>query len=167
VPPWGTTIHHSEARKDQAKKARAALDAFEEVCEIEHTSYLPHWGLGLVHEQKSMPEQAIASFRKAADLSRRMPFVLAALGHTLGKIGRNQEALALAEGLRLLSDERYVPAVDLAMIFIGLSDLPRAFDFLQKAAHARCAGLLLLQVDPRVKALMADQKFQAVLLTIA
>ena len=54
-------------------------------------------------------------------------------------------------------------AVETAVIYTGLNDRDRAFEWLEKAFEDRSWGILWLKVDPRFDQLRADQRFASLL----
>ena len=86
-------------------------------------------------------------------------FVLAALGHAHAAAGQRGKALELLETLNGLSRERYVPAYDRAMIYLGLNQIDPAIEWLQRAYQERSSWISYLNVEPRLAPLRSDPRF--------
>jgi len=65
--------------------------------------------------------------------------------------------------LEELSKRRYVPPYNIALIYTGLGENDRAFEWLQKAYEERSSRLVWLKVVPEVDSLRADPRFQDLL----
>ena len=62
-----------------------------------------YWTLGLVQEQRGEPEEAIAAFQRAIELSPPSPRIVGALARTYAIMGQKQESLRLLKELNELS----------------------------------------------------------------
>src|SRR5262249_9452071 len=93
--------------------------------------------LGRMYNVRGMYTEAIANLQKAVDLSGETPQFLSALGYTYGVWGKRNEALKILHQLTLLSKRRYVSPYNIAMVYLGLGEKDRAFDWLQKAVADR------------------------------
>jgi serine/threonine-protein kinase len=120
-----------------------------------HESY---WVLGLAREQMREYDQAIAAFQRGRAI-RPTARLIGALGHGLAMAGRNADAHRVIVELTELSQERYVSPFDIAVIWLGLREVDRAFELLSRAFQDRCYELLWLAVDPRWDALRTDPRY--------
>jgi hypothetical protein len=59
-----------------------------------------------------------------------------------------------------LSNERHVPSLDIAQIYVGLGETDQALDWLQKALEERSGTLKFLRVEPRWDPLRSNPRFQ-------
>ena len=82
-------------------------------------------------------------------------------GHDLvrERSGNAADARAIIEQLTALSSRRYVPSTAVALIYAGLGDRDRAFQWLDKAVTERSEWLIYLKVDPRLDPLRRDSRF--------
>jgi len=64
-----------------------------------------------------------------------------------------------------LSEHRYVSPYRIAIVYTGLKETEKAFQWLMKAYQDRSVWLihLHLKVDPRLKTLHSDPRFQEIL----
>jgi tetratricopeptide (TPR) repeat protein len=112
----------------------------------------------LSYEQKGLYEKALASMQKTTSLSPSLNFK-ASLGHTYAAAGKRREAQEVIDLLVEKSKEKYVPSYYFALIYAGLGEKDRAFDWLEKAVTERSTLLAYLQMDPRIAGLRSDPRF--------
>ena len=91
----------------------------------------------MCHELRSETEQAIAESCHATALSGRSIFPLAALGHALRMAGRTSEAQEVLETLTLRADSEYVLEFLRAHVYLGLGQMDKAFESLERAVVKR------------------------------
>jgi hypothetical protein len=65
-----------------------------------------------------------------------------------------------------MQQTRYVSAYGPALIYTGLGQPDRAFEWLDRARQQRAAPLAYLKVEPELDALRADRRFAALLAQI-
>jgi len=122
-----------------------------------------HIILGWNYEQVSKFDEAIQEFQTALKLSGGGEFALAALGHAFAASGRKQQAHEVLAKLKEQSQHGYVSAFDMAIIYTGLGDKEKAFQWLQKAVEERSSFLIYSRWEPRLDPLRSDPRFPAVL----
>jgi len=136
-----------------------AIEQLRKTLDLHPDFGMAHFWLGSVYEQKHMYEEAMAAFQQAlrfgAFESR------AALAHVHAVAGKKAEAHQALEALKDLSRQRYVPSYDIAMIYLGLGDHDRAFDWLQRAVDERYGLMAFLKVEPQFDPLRPDPRFAA------
>jgi tetratricopeptide (TPR) repeat protein len=116
-------------------------------------------GLGQAYTLKGMYQDAIAEIQKGVNLSGGAPGPLSALGYTYGVSGKRHEALKILQQLALLSKRRYVPPYDIALVYVGLGEKDRAFDWLQKAVADRSYRLVFLESMKEMDSLRSDPRY--------
>lgn len=82
------------------------------------------------------------------------------LGYALAKSGKQAEARAVLAELLKASSERYVSAYNLAMIFNGLGERDKAFEWLERGFQQRDQRMVFLKVEPKWNNLRDDPRFQ-------
>ena len=122
-----------------------------------------HIILGWSYEQKSMIKEAIVEFQAALGEWKDNSLPLAGLGHAYGISGRTKDAREILEKLLGMAKDRYVPAYDIAVVYMGLGDKPRAFDWLAKAYEERSGFLVYVKCDRRFDGLRSDPRYEALL----
>jgi len=121
---------------------------------------LAHFFLGLTYVQKKMYDKAIASFQLAHEMTGN-PITLARLGHAYGVSGQRDLAEQTIRQLIEIGRERYVAALSIACIYLGLGEFDQAFEWMQKDVEDRSWWLSFLNVDPIFDPIQSDPRRQA------
>ena len=141
----------------------AAVRQFEEALDLDSNFNVAHIMLGLAYLRKGMPERALAEAQKARAASSTRPDVIALYGYTLARAGRSHEALDTLDELRRLASPRTPSPFLMALVYVGLEDRDRAFEWLGKALEARSWELPVLKMNPIFDALRSDPRFPVLL----
>jgi TolB-like protein/Tfp pilus assembly protein PilF len=96
-------------------------------------AFWPEMILGWAYEHKGQHGEAIASLRSAVAHSQGSPFAVASLAHALGRSGERTPARRLLGELLARSEERYVSAYDIALVYAGLGEADESFAWLRRA----------------------------------
>ncbi len=152
----GQALYFARHYDEAIQEIRKALD-------MDPNFVRGHLFLGLNYEQKRMYKEAVAEIQRALELSGGSANVLGALGHVHAVAGDHPKALQSVADLAELSKRRYVSPFDIAVIYAGLADTARAFEWLSKAVDDRSSRVKLLKVDPRFDALNGDPRFAVLL----
>jgi TolB-like protein/Flp pilus assembly protein TadD len=140
-----------------ARKYDQAMEYYRKALEMDPDFIIARRYLGMVYVQKREFSSAIAELQKARQLEDS-PDSLAELGYTYALSGRRQEAQKALRDLRLMSERRYTSPRDYALIYAGLGDRDKAFEWLEKGYRER-AVMAELSVDPRWDNLRTDARF--------
>ncbi|HEV1994999.1 MAG TPA: protein kinase [Candidatus Acidoferrum sp.] len=119
--------------------------------------------LGWTYEQKRMPDQAVAEFKKAVEATNGDPFFVAALGHAYAVAGNRREAEKILQTLSDRAKKSYVSPFDVALIYAALGEKDKAFALLDKAAAEHSTFLVYSKWEPRLDPLRSDPRFQDLL----
>jgi serine/threonine-protein kinase len=114
----------------------------------------------LNYEQKRTYSEAIQELEKARELSGNNPLILGPLGSCYGGLGEKAKVMQILEELERASQASYVAPITWVMIYLGLQDRDRAFDWLQRAAEARDALLCYLGVGPIYDGIRNDPRYE-------
>jgi serine/threonine-protein kinase len=152
----GTMLHN--ARRDDE-----AIEQLRKTLEMDPNFAPGHWFLGRAYEQKGMYPEAIAELQKALELSKGSPAILGALGHAYALAGDREKARQVLADLHDQSKRRYVAPFNTALIYTGLGDKERAFEWLKKALDDRSRVVVFLKVDPNFDTLRPDPRFASLL----
>jgi adenylate cyclase len=116
-----------------------------------------HMYLGLVYAQQQEFSSALAELQKARHL-QDSPDILSELGYVYALSGKRREAEEILSDLKVISKQRYILPTYYAIIYAGLGDKDKAFEWLEKGY--REGGLLVgLKVDPHWDNLRTDARF--------
>lgn len=123
--------------------------------------------LARVYSAKGMHKEAIAQLQKSNDLLGGNPGGIATneawLGYAYGLAGRRQDALKIVDTLKNRSRRMYVSPLSIALVYAGLGDKDKAFQWLDKAYNEHSGDMNLLKVNPTWDPLRSDPRFQDLL----
>ncbi len=119
--------------------------------------------LGFSYVKKAMYPEAIEQFQSVSSLSDGQPADLAALGYVYAIAGQRDEAEGVLRQLESLANQRYVSPVDMAMLYVGLDNIDRAIEYLEKAYEEHADRMSWIKVNPVFDPLRSDPRFQAIL----
>jgi adenylate cyclase len=140
----------------EARDYDAAEGLLREALALDPTSAFAHSSLGYVYSLSSRHEEAIAEIEKMT--AQGGP--LWGLGFVYARAGREDEARAILEELN--EREGYVPATGPALIYVGLGDHDKAFEWLERAYEERSVTLVFVD-SPIWDPLRSDPRFQDLL----
>jgi Flp pilus assembly protein TadD len=128
--------------------------------ELDRNFARANYELGLVLEELGKLEEAIAEFRTALKSSPNNAAALTALGHAQALAGRKSDAEKVIARLQELSKQQYVSPFQTAVVYAALGDSTKAFELLEKSRQERFNWLPFLRVDPVLKNLRTDPRFE-------
>jgi serine/threonine-protein kinase len=150
---FGNILYH-QRRYDEA------IVQLQKTLELDSNFPLAYEFLGYVYEARKRYDEEIASFRKGLQISPNDPELKADLARALALAGKSDQARQILDELLKLSQEQYIVAYEIAMIYDGLGDKKETFEWLEKAVEERSYQVSSLAVDPRVDALRSDPRFK-------
>jgi TolB-like protein/Tfp pilus assembly protein PilF len=142
-----------------ARRYDDAIAQYRKTLELEPNFALAHQTLGMALAQKHDYPKAIAEFQTALTLSGGAS-AIASLGYAYGLAGSKADARAQLARLVGLSHQRYVPAIYMAQVCLGLRDAQGFSSWLSKAREERSEYLIYLQIDPALDAVRKDPGFR-------
>ena len=140
-----------------------AVRRLEQTLELDPNFSLAYAMLGFSYLGKGMPDRAVTQLEKARALAGTRPDVVALHAHMLARAGRRREALQALDDLHSLDKSRGPSPFLVAMVYVGLGDKDRAFEWLDKAVEARNWQLPLLKANPTFDVLRSDPRFPTLL----
>ncbi len=136
-----------------------AMRSLNGTIDMEPNFWLAHLFISRVHLRNGQFDLAIASARRAAELSGGNAEALGTVGFAFARSGRNDEARKILLELEERSKTRYVPSHSLAQIHAGLNERNAALDFLEKGFADRDANMVFLKIDSRWDDLRSEPRF--------
>ncbi len=146
-----------------AKRPRVALEKLDEARALDHTYPELQVALGAASEQLGLFKEAVQHLENAATIYGQHPLVQAFLGSAYAAANQREKALEVLATMDRLAENRFVPSVCRAIVYMALQDTERAFEYLRKAADARDAFLCWLNVLPLSESLRPDPRFTALI----
>ena len=144
-----------------ARQSDRAIEQLRKTLELDSNFGTAQEYLGLAYLQKSMYKESIAELEKGLLISPDSPDALWKLGYANAVTGRRAEAHRVLDRLNELSKHKYVPAEAAAIIYVGLGEKDKAFEWLEKGYVARSIGLggVDLKLNPAWDPLRLDLRF--------
>jgi TolB-like protein/DNA-binding winged helix-turn-helix (wHTH) protein/Flp pilus assembly protein TadD len=119
-----------------------------------------HYFLGSGYLGLARKSEAISEFQKAVELSQADSDPVASLAFTYAVAGRRSDAQRILEDLKRQSKTSYVSPYMIAVIWSGLGDKDRAFEFLERSYEEKSSDLAyFLRADLRLDSLRGDPRF--------
>jgi serine/threonine protein kinase/Tfp pilus assembly protein PilF len=140
-----------------------AVEKYHNALELDPHYAAAHGWLALAYLQTGKFDSAIRAMETYAQLMGRTPNSLAYLGLAYAMAGRIGEARKLLEELQELAQKAYVRPFSFAWVYLGLGDIERCFDWVEKAIDERDPWLLYFHIDPAYDPLRSHPRFQALL----
>jgi tetratricopeptide (TPR) repeat protein len=127
-----------------------------------------HYYMGLAYEQKRDFQKAMVLLQPPPNLEKdQIPQATATadLAHIYAMAGKKKEALQLLAKLTAMSKQRFVPSWAFAIVYVGLGDRDRAFEYLNKGydVNERPSSVAGIKVDPRMNPLRNDPRYHELL----
>src|SRR5205823_4154205 len=113
-----------------ARRYPEAIEQFNNILAMDPRFYYARWAFGLALQFDGQLPEAIAQYKKAAELTDD-PFVLAWLAQGYAQAGQRDEALKLLAQMDELATKRYVGAWSFAIVHLALGEKEKAIDDLE------------------------------------
>jgi len=142
-----------------------AIEQLNKSIELDPSLYIPHFYLAYTYVSKGKHDEAIAEAQKAIDLSggSNPGLLITTLGYVYAAAGNQEEAKkALSQALEL-SKQRYVSPFNIAVIYVGLGQKDKAFEWLEKAYEEHDHWMWFPIVHPALDSLCDDPRYTALL----
>jgi serine/threonine protein kinase/Tfp pilus assembly protein PilF len=140
-----------------------AIERFKEMVDFEPNYPLGHLGLVECYGRKGRYDEAIAEGEKVLDLGMRADTVIGGLGAWYGTAGKKDKALELLSELEARSNEGYVSSFWMAAIHMGLDEMDKAFEFIERAYEERDGNLIYISAPTPFDALSPDPRYKKLL----
>jgi adenylate cyclase len=136
-----------------------AIEKLKSVLQLNSKFGLAHLWLGRTYQQKKMLAETIDEYKNTMLAINNWPVALAAIGHVYGISGDRPAARKILDSLNSLSTKIFVTAYGIALVYDGLGEKDRAFEWLNKAFEERSNWLVWLKTDPRWSTVRSDKRF--------
>jgi tetratricopeptide (TPR) repeat protein len=115
--------------------------------------------LGRAYEQKGLADDALRAYQTILTVAPDDPGLLALSAHAYAVSGRPAVARNVLARLERMRATKYVPAVYIALVYVGLGEKDRAFQWLDRAYQERCEYLVYLPTEPLADPIRQDPRF--------
>ena len=138
-----------------------AVEQFQKILAHDPKFFVARRYLGQAYEEMARPDEAIRELSQAVNLSGGV-MVKGELGHAYAAAGKKDEARRILAELQAASSQQGRSFL-IAVIYAGLDEQDRAFEYLEKAYQEKAERMAYLKVDPRLKNLHHDPRFARLL----
>jgi serine/threonine-protein kinase len=142
-----------------AKRYDESIEHCRKTLELDPGYVRAHLGLGWAYQQQGKLDMAKAEFARGAELSRRSPRYVAALGAIHAIDGHVAEARAAIAELDAMSERMYISPADRAVVFAALGQADETFANLERAYEERSGALVYMRLDPDFASVSKDPRF--------
>ncbi len=143
-----------------ARQYDRALEQGRKALDMDPNFGFAYWHRGMAYIQQKRFADAVTALRKAISLSGPAATFVSYLGYANAKLGKEREAQQMIAQLERASKRHYVSSYFIAMIHLGLGDLDRTFELLEKAYEERSGFLAFIRIEPMLDALRDDPRFK-------
>jgi tetratricopeptide (TPR) repeat protein len=152
--PANFLVHHGLATNlFYARQYAEAIEHFRDALELDPAHVFSEVRLGQAYGQMGRYDDAVSVLKRIGPLGE------GSLGYVYGVSGRTTEARDIERRLRDRPGDP--PALDLAIVYVGLGQSDAAFTWLDRAYEQLSYQLIYLKVDPRFDSLRADPRYAA------
>ena len=145
----------SRKYEEAEEQARLTID-------IEPNHFTAHWVLGLACAVQEKYPESIAALQNAVTISSNRPFVLAELGRVLAMAKKKKEAREILKTLETAAAENYISSVNRAKIFLGLGEIDKVFEWLEKGLAEHAVRMPYMMIDPQCDSIRSDERFEEI-----
>jgi TolB-like protein/Tfp pilus assembly protein PilF len=124
-----------------------AIEQYRRTLDLDSNFSVAHFTLGLAYEQKRQFADALADFGKAVESSGGSPIAKAALAHAYAAAARPADAKKGLDELLVSAKQQYVSPYGIAVIYAGLGDKEKAFEWLRKTLQERSVWVIHLKFN--------------------
>jgi len=149
-------VHYFSGRYDRAVKE------FNDMLAMDPNFAVGRLNLGKAYLEMKMYAKAVEELRLAASLEGASEDS-ASLAHAYAAAGRTAEARTILDNMLKARAQGEISADRIALIYVGLGDKDKAFEWLGKALEERAYDMVMLKVEPRFAPLRSDPRFKALL----
>jgi TolB-like protein len=127
----------------------------------EPDNWLAYYLLGVGLEGSEKTVEAIPQYQKAVELSQNNSDAVASLAYAYATTGKRAQAQKILDDFLQQSGTGYVSPYMIAVVYAGLGNKDKAFEYLGKAYKERSSDLpYFLRADLRMDSLRSDPRFQ-------
>jgi adenylate cyclase len=145
-----------------ARRYDEAVAGFHNAVELAPRFWVAHVNFAKVYEQTGEYGRAIAELELARTFSDGNTEPISLLGYIWAKSGRPTEAENILEELITLTRQKYVPPLNLALVYAGLEKEDLMFEWLERGLQDRDVRMTFLR-DPKWDKWSENSRFREIL----
>jgi len=140
-----------------------ALEALNKTLEMDPTFSSTHFYLGSIHLQQSRYEDALAEFQKEKEYARGWGTRADAwIGVAYMKLGQREKTQEILDELIKRSEQTYVRATSVAMLYFILEEDDQGFHWLEKGYEEYDSYLRMIRTDRIFDRVRSDPRFKEI-----
>jgi len=146
-----------------------AVEQCQKTIQMDPNFATGHVNLGHVYSfivargEENSWDSTIAEFQKGLDIAKGMTYAEGFLGMAYGLSGQEKKAKEVIQHLEELSQDRFVSPFDIMLVYLGLNNMDKTFEYLEKAVEIRASFLVFLKQYPTFDTVRSDPRGQAFL----
>jgi TolB-like protein/DNA-binding winged helix-turn-helix (wHTH) protein/tetratricopeptide (TPR) repeat protein len=137
-----------------------AIEQFQRTLQAHPNFSVAVWGLAQVYREQGRMDLALTEMRRAVELANGSTYMRAWLAHALASAGHRDEADLIRRDIERGAADRYVPPFLMALMAAGSHDAARTIEWLEKTYDARSGWMPFVPVEPELRWLRSDARFQ-------
>jgi DNA-binding winged helix-turn-helix (wHTH) protein/Tfp pilus assembly protein PilF len=142
----------------------AAEEKIKNTLELEPNFWIALLTRAKIYLQQGKHREAMADLTRARNFSGGSAQPLSMLGYISASTGDRTQAMAILDELQTLSNQRYVPPYNFALVYNGLKDDDDTFAWLERSYEARDVMLAaFIKAEPVWDRLREDKRFKNLL----
>ncbi len=148
---------------DAMKEYNLAESLVRKVLELEPNFLTAHGCLQTLYLHQGRYAEAETVIREILRLTNGLPWAKAWMAAGYAFAGRNEEARTILDEVKALPPGTYVGAQPIVYAYVGLGEMERAIELIEKEYETRANWLPVLALDPLVASMRLEPRVTAVL----
>lgn len=140
-----------------------AMSQLRKTLEMDPNFGHAHFYIGRILALKGRCKGAIASFKEAIRLTGGLVLAIGWLGATYAQTDERNKALKILQELIRKSEGGQVCSISIAVVYFGLGEIDKAFEWFEKAINERDTLMIYIKGYPEFDILHSDPRFKALL----
>ena len=137
----------------------SALGECDRMLELDPNFFPAYQTLSIIYSKRGRLQEALAAAQKSLEISNRSNGPLALVGYVQGKSGRRDAAQTIIIELEKRYAIKKADGRDLAIVYMGLGEKDKAFEWLERAYQNRSYFLAVLRLEPLLEPLRSDPRW--------
>jgi tetratricopeptide (TPR) repeat protein len=146
-----------------AREYEAALEQLQKTLELDPRFGFTHFFIGACYVGMRRYEEAISAIQQAIEVTGEFPQAVEFIGYVYARMGERDKARKILDECEARMKQSYVPATAPALIYLGLGEDEKVFEWLNRAYEQRGPAVLLVAASPEFDPVRSDPRFQDLL----
>ncbi len=141
-------------------------EAQEQYCnsvELDPNNFYTNYHFARLYCKLGEFEKSISVYKKLQQIYGYKDSIESRLGYVFGLSGKTDEAQRILQELLKRPKDESVLSIHIALIYLGLGETDKAFEWLEKAYLARDINLLFIKVAPEYENIRSDPRYTVLL----